>query len=240
MPWNEMRSFDTSFGYSNPYTGPFGSSGASDPAHGPGSAPPPPSSMPSQFTTYSGPPGHPESWHRTPSQYGRPPPLTPLAHRRHEEISTDRAARHPQPTPPSERQRYANSVARRAYRAAGLNDSWASASARRLAMQLSTEGQSDEDEEEAMEANDFRRETEFILQSENEGRNLAAMRAALASGKKVTTKDYIQTLESVPLDQIPESERSKSPRPSMSLGFRRGLTRARLLHLLRNHWHGKS
>jgi len=84
-------------------------------------------------------------------------------------------------------------------------------------MQLSTEGQSDEEEEEeeaaaaAMEANDFRRETEFILQSENEGRNLAVMRAALASGKKVTTKDYIQKLESVPLDQIPESERSKSP-----------------------------
>jgi hypothetical protein len=38
---------------------------------------------------------------------------------------------------------------------------------------------------------------------------MAAMRGALAVGKKVTTRDFLANLEVVPIDQIPESERSK-------------------------------
>lgn len=79
-------------------------------------------------------------------------------------------------------------------------------------MALMRDDHSDEEEDdELFEAADYRRHADLLFgdPGEEEIRAMAAMRGALAMGKKVTTRDFLANLEVVPIEQVPENERSK-------------------------------
>lgn len=209
LPWNDIRNYDQmQFGGYGHYSGPLGSSElGGGPSNSQTSGP----GVPSQLRGYNVHAVHPDLWQRP--QYNRPAPLTPNTPsrtQRNEEASTRGVAHHHQAMASSENHRFSANPGRRSHRTRGLPipENWPAS--RRLATQVSpgVEGGSDEDDDESIEA-EYRRQAELVFDTADEERTLAAMRGALAVGKKVASRDFLKNLENVPIDQVPESERSK-------------------------------
>lgn len=209
LPWNDIRGYDQMpFGGYGHYSGPLG---GSELGGGPSNSQPSGPGVPPQLRGYNLHAVHPDLWQRP--QYNRPPPVTPNTpsrSQRNEETSANRPAHHHQAMPPAENHRFSSNPGRRSHRTRGLPipENWPAS--RRLAthVSLGAEGVSDEDDDDLIEA-DYRRQAELVFDTGDEERTLAAMRGALAVGKKVASKDFLKNLENVPIDQVPESERSK-------------------------------
>lgn len=213
MPWNEIRGFDPMGGYGY-YSGPSGSGASSELGGGQGNPQASAPGMSSHMRGYNLHGGQSDLWQRP--QFTRPPPMTPnTPHRtqRSEDTSVERAGHQHQAVSGSENHRFSANPARRSHRSRGIPglpvpDHWP-ASGRRLPARAAINGDSDDEDDESIEA-EYRRNSELLFDPGDEERALAAMRGALAVGKKVAARDFLANLEIVPIDQIPESERSCS------------------------------
>jgi hypothetical protein len=78
----------------------------------------------------------------------------------------------------------------------------------------------DDDSVPEIDAEAYRRSAEFLFSSDaDDERSMAAMRGALAAGKRVPSKEALASLETVKLEDLEENGRSKSLMSHISRKF---------------------
>ncbi|KAE9381741.1 hypothetical protein N431DRAFT_440567 [Stipitochalara longipes BDJ] len=215
VPWNEMRAFDASpFGF-NSYGSPMNSNNsASESAPGASaqaSAAAAAAASPRLPSTY-GQEAHARSVQHAFQIYGQSRSnrfINPESTQRRPDDIIDRSLRPNQPMPFMEQRTSYPRASRQSHNHIPRNTAFDPPHPRRRAATHTWDSDDDEDPVPEMDAETYRRNAELLFSTDlDDERSMAAMRGALASGKRVPSKEALASLEIVKLEDLEENGRT--------------------------------